>query len=225
MTNSAIVTGCSSGLGLELVKLLADGETAVVGVSRAVPDDQVFSRANVTHIAGDVAAEATAEKAFEAAQDVGDLDLVISCAGVGVFGEPGGYSRKDIDDVLAGTLIGTILFSDRAFAQFSAKGHGTIVNVMSTAAHAARPMETVYTAAKWGARGYTDALRAAAKGSKIRVIGVYPGGMKTPFWTNSRGMETDASSFSEPNEIAKRIVAGIAPGETSYVTDLMLNRI
>jgi NAD(P)-dependent dehydrogenase (short-subunit alcohol dehydrogenase family) len=217
----AIVTGSSSGLGLELSQKLAESDVAVVGVSRRAPQNGDASY----HIQGNVADPATVERAFSRAAELGDLVTVISCAGAGVFGDPGAYTREDVDDVLAGNLVGTILFGDRAFAHFKGRGEGTIVNVMSTAAHAARPQETIYTAAKWGARGYTDALRAAAKGSKIRVVGVYPGGMNTPFWANARGMNPDATSFADPGEIATAILQALQARDTSYTTDVLLNRI
>jgi uncharacterized protein len=220
----AVVTGCSSGLGLEITRRLLEQGTSVVGVSRRqVP--AFDGNDNFVHIAGDVGDSDTAVKAFEGAAQLGTPDLLIQCAGVGVFGPPGGYSRKDVDDVLAGNLIGTILFADYAFRLFTDSGAGTIVNVVSTAAHAARPTETIYTAAKWGARGYTEALRAAAKGSKVRVIAAYPGGMRTDFWTNSRGVEPDTSSFSDPGEVAEALLRSIEPHRTVYVTDVLLNRI
>ena len=221
--NVVIVTGTSSGLGWEMARRLADDGNVVVGVARSKQPDADSSR--MTQVFGNVSDPKTVAEAFSTAEDLGRLSTVISCAGMGVFGEPGGYSRQDVDDVLEGNLIGTILFSDFAFARFREQGDGTIVNVMSTAAHAARPMETAYTAAKWGARGYTDALRAAAKGTKLRVLGIYPGGMKTQFWANCRGMDADSSGFAEPGEIADAIVDAIKLRSTSYTTDLLLNRI
>jgi short-subunit dehydrogenase len=179
----------------------------------------------LVHVLGDVADESTVQDAFERAAQAGGARLLVQCAGAGVFGDPGNYTRADIDDVLAGNLIGTMLFGDRAFREFSAEGRGTIVNIMSTAAHAARPSETIYTAAKWGARGYTDALRAAAKGSKVRVVGAYPGGMKTPFWAKARGVDSDGTGFADAGEVADAILAAITLNPTSYVTDILLNRI
>jgi uncharacterized protein len=222
----AIVTGCSSGLGQALTGRLTAAGIRVVGVARRPSDDlPAFSGDTNAYVRGNVAEPETVDRAFAAARDLGDLSMVISCAGAGVFGKPGAYSRDDIDTVFAGNLTGLILVADRAFADFSQRGSGTIVNVMSTAAHAARPLETVYTAAKWGARGYTDALRAAAKGTKIRVIGVYPGGMRTPFWSTARGTDADGAGFSEPDDIAAAIVDALQDRRTAYVTDLLLNRI
>ena len=222
----AIVTGCSSGLGQALTGRLTAAGIRVVGVARRPSDDlPAFTGDTNAYVRGNVAEPETVDRAFAAARDLGDLSMVISCAGAGVFGKPGAYSRDDIDTVFAGNLTGLILVADRAFADFSQRGSGTIVNVMSTAAHAARPLETVYTAAKWGARGYTDALRAAAKGTKIRVIGVYPGGMRTPFWSTARGTDADGAGFSEPDDIAAAIVDALQDRRTAYVTDLLLNRI
>jgi short-subunit dehydrogenase len=223
--NVAIVTGASSGLGSELVRRLSEEGTTVVGVSRSPWQEGSFDRGRTVQVLGSVSHPDTVSRAFSSAEEAGNLTTVISCAGMGVFGEPGDYSREDVDDVLEGNLVGTILFSDRAFGQFKDQGEGTIVNVMSTAAHSARPLETIYTAAKWGARGYTDALRAAAKGTKLRVLGVYPGGMKTAFWDNSRGMGADTAGFADPEEIAEAIVEAIKLRDTSYTTDLLLNRI
>jgi short-subunit dehydrogenase len=91
-----------------------------------------------------------------------------------------------------------------------------IVNVMSTAALTGKPNETVYCAAKWGARGYTEALRAEAKG--VRVVAVYPGGMNTPFWAG----DGKAAGFMDPGEVAGKIVSAIFESD---VTELTLRRV
>ena len=89
----------------------------------------------------------------------------------------------------------------------------TIVNVMSTAALTGKKGESVYCAAKWGARGYTLALQAEIP---QRVLAVYPGGMNTAFWPEER------ANFMDPKEIAARIVAAVF--ETD-LTELILKRV
>lgn len=223
----AIVTGVRSGLGKELGVALADEGCFVVGVSRRAAESGPWSEkvrsGAAHHIVGDVGVPETVEAAFEFADTRGNLNLVVNCAGQGIFGSAGNYDRKDIDDVLQGNLIGTILFSEAAFSRFKTSG-GTIVNVMSTAAHVPRAGEAIYCASKWGARGYTESLRLEAKGSLVRVIAVYPGGMSTEFWRNARGAEIDSSKFMDPTEVVRAIIDAIKPNTTSYISDIIINR-
>ncbi|HEX9163661.1 MAG TPA: SDR family oxidoreductase [Thermoanaerobaculia bacterium] len=196
MTDVAVVTGASSGLGFEIAALLRDRGMRVLGVSRRGPD-----------IRGDASKR---ETAIEALQASGAAKLLVNCAGVGIYHPAGSYSAREIAEVIDSNLIATINFCD-VFA-----GHvETIVNVMSTAALAGKPGETVYCAAKWGARGYTEALRAER--SDIRVVSVFPGGMKTAFW---RG-DPKADNFMDPKEIAAKIVRGVLDSD---VTELVLRR-
>jgi len=197
MTDIAVITGASSGLGFEIAALLRARGMRVVGVSRRGPD-----------IRGDAAKRETAIAALRAA---GDAQLLVNCAGSGIFHPAGGYSPDEIATLIDSNLVAMIQFCV-VFA-----GHvGTIVNVMSTAALTGKPGETVYCAAKWGARGYTEALRAELKNT--RVVAVYPGGMKTPFWSSD---PERAASFMDPKEIAAKIVDAIFESDA---TELILRR-
>ena len=188
----AIVVGASSGLGLEIVRLLeADGRT-VVGVSRN----------GETTVRGDASKRGTALRALDAADGRGVVDLLVNCAGVGIYGPAGSYDDAAIAAVLEANLVATIVFCEVLAPRFKTDG-GTIVNVLSTAALLGKPNETGYCAAKWGARGYSEALRAEAKGTKLRVMSVAPGGMNTPFWKERR------PDFMDPREVAAVIVDAI----------------
>jgi short-subunit dehydrogenase len=227
-----LITGVGSGLGLELAALLAS-EYKMVGVSRHYPNDPRWRAIQETrsgmHIAGDVADAETVTSCFDACAEMGQLRLLINCAGAGVFGPAGSYSEDDVTEALKGSLIGTILFSDASFRTMKDTG-GTIVNVMSTAAHVGRANESVYCSAKWGARGYTESLRLEARGTQVKVVAVYPGGMSTRFWDNARntGVDSaklvDSSKFMDPVEVAQMIVVALKAQSNSYVSDLIINR-
>lgn len=223
----AVVTGASSGLGLSLSLGLVSGGKQVVCVSRTYPSDahlrSEIDTGNVAHVSGDVSDPDTAESAFAQAHEMGTPDLLINCAGVGVFGPTGSYTRQDLEDVFAGNLYGTILFCEAGYRSFRASG-GTIVNVMSTAAQVGRVNEAVYCAAKWGARGYTESLRLEAKGTPIRIVAVYPGGMKTPFWQVGRGANLDPSGFMDAEEVARAILRNLDDQGAGHVSDITINR-
>jgi short-subunit dehydrogenase len=188
----AIVTGASSGLGSAITQLLRSRGTQVIGVSRRETVD----------ISGDASKRETALRAIEAVERIGSIDLLINCAGAGIFGPVGSYDDDAIAAIINSNLVATINFCELLFARFKERG-GTIVNVLSTAALIGKANETVYCAAKWGARGYTEALKAEAKGTKARIIAVAPGGMNTPFWPEPR------PGFMDAADVAATIVDAI----------------
>ena len=225
---TVILTGVSSGLGLALGTQLLDAGYHVVGVSRRESTDAVWNSAvaagRATHILGDVADEKTVTAAFDAAAaKTGNLTHVINCAGAGVFCHAGQASAALVDAALRANLIGLILFSDAAFAAMKSAG-GTIVNIMSTSAHIARTEETLYCAAKFGARGYTESLRLEAKQTPVDVVAVYPGGMESNFWRDAIGTTRDGAGFMDPADVAKTILAALDAPANSYTSDITINR-
>jgi len=188
-----------------------DVATAESGVSR-----RGFHEDGVVSIAGDASKRETASHAVDAARQLGKVTLLVNCAGEGVFGPAGSYDDAAIARVLDANLLATILFCEALFPRFRTEG-GTIVNVLSTAALIGKPNESVYCAAKWGARGYTEALRAEAKGTKARIMSVAPGGMDTAFWKERR------SDFMDPNEIAAIVVDAIE--RPVNVSEIVISRV
>jgi short-subunit dehydrogenase len=201
----AIITGGTSGLGAELARLLAARGWSIVTVSRREGAD----------VQGDASHEETARRAIAAAEAQGPVELLINCAGSGLFGPAGTNGEESIRRTIDANLVATIVFCEALFGRFKTDG-GTIVNVLSTAALFSRPNESVYSAAKWGARGYTEVLKAEAKGTKARVMSVAPGGMQTPFWEEPR------EGFMDPRAVAEVIVDALSRGVN--VSELVIQR-
>jgi short-subunit dehydrogenase len=199
--NVAIVTGGTSGLGAEIADLLSDRGYEVVRVSR--------------RSTGDASKRETARAATEEAQRRGTLNLLVNCAGVGIYKPAGSYTSEDIEQMMNANLLGTITFCEAVIPLFVRNG-GTIVNVLSSAAQAGKPNETIYCAAKWGARGYSEALREEMKGKPVRVMSVFPGGMDTPFWPERR------EHFMPPREVAAAIVDALFA--KVFVSELAITR-
>lgn len=224
--NVAIVTGYSSGLGKEFASQLLEAGWSVVGVSRQTePEDLHDTHGDkLTAVHGSVSEQGTAEAAFAAAEALGGASVLVNSAGVGVFGDIGGYSADDIARVLAGNLAGLMLFSDMAVTRL--RGSGEIVNVMSTAGKKLRPAESIYVAAKWGAKAYTRTLREALKSAKspIRVFEVYPCGMDTRFWSTATRPVADGSAFPKPAEIAQTVLAEVLRRGSAYVQEFTFER-
>ncbi|PIE78417.1 MAG: short-chain dehydrogenase, partial [Candidatus Delongbacteria bacterium] len=224
-----LITGAGSGLGKQLAIQFAKKNYSVALVGRDgsklenVSNEYGFE--NSICISADVSNYADVEKIFEIANNWGGSPyIVINCAGEGVFGEIGSFSAKQINDVLSANLIGTIQVSQKAYSLM--KGNkGFIVNVMSTAAKVGRKMESIYCAAKWGANGFTESMKIEAKGTPLRVMSVFPGGMNTGFWSEKCGLNPDTSKFMNPSKVANTIIKNILEEDGIYVADLLINRI
>lgn len=232
MNKISLITGGTSGLGKEIARVLIEQNenVLIVGRSKAGLDSASQELKAGTHnlvesIECNVGESSDVKSLFSyiAKQDY-SLERVYNTAGVGRFGSPEEVTADLIKEVFEGNLIGLINVCVASLKQMSSSG-GHIVNIMSTAAMIGRPKESVYCAAKWGARGYTEALKAAVKGSNVKVTGVYPGGMQTPFWSKGCGADPDTSSFMNPYQVAQRIVAATLEINSSFVSDITIDRV
>lgn len=226
-SNVAIVTGYASGLGYALAKDLLSRGWNIIGVSRKHSPTELHMKYNttLTRVQGSVDQQDTVNNAFAAANAIGELKLLINCAGAGVFGEVGSYNAADIKEAIAGNLAGLMLFSDTAVREMRQRG-GDIVNVMSTAGKKLRTAEAVYCATKWGAKAYTRTIRDAIKADKlpIRVFEVYPCGMNTPFWAEAIRPASDGKSYPNPEYIASRILDEVLIAGPAYCQELTFER-
>lgn len=223
-----LITGAGSGLGKELAKGFMDRAFRVVLVGRTkeklLSISSKVDEGMALTIQADISVQEDVERVFSEANRWGRKPhIVISCAGEGVFGAIGSFSQKDINRAFSANLIGTVLVSQRAYVEMKEQG-GFIVNIMSTAANLARANESIYCAAKWGAKGFTESLRLEAKKTPVKVISVYPGGMKTPFWGEKTGMTPDTSNFMDPEEVAKALIDNLLDKNSLYVSDITINR-
>ena len=225
MKKLAIVTGGSSGLGLCLSKeLIKHGyDIYIIGRDRIKLQNakkelmQLAKNNEVQYTVGDVSDETFVKQLFEKIQKQSlELKYLFNCAGEGQFGPAEENTRAQIDTAFAASLIGLMLMSSNALKLMKVSG-GIIVNIMSTAALKGNPNESIYCAAKWGARGFTEAIKAATKGSNIKVISVYPGGMNTAFWKPECGQMPDISKLMNPAEVAEEIVTAITEKTSMYV--------
>ena len=225
MKDIIIITGGTSGLGLELVKESLNKGYFVCNLARnkekmTVLDEQF--KENYKGYIGDISDESFVKKSIDDISKLGNISVLINCAEKGIFKKANEYNTEDIDISLTG-LKGMILCTN---AVLNVKNENIkIVNIMSSAALKGNKNETVYCATKWGERGYTESLKAEYKGTSIKIVGVYPGGMNSNFWNNSRDYvsEEKANSFMNPSDVAKVIMDNICYDNLN-VADIMIER-
>ena len=91
---------------------------------------------------------------------------------------------KDIQGQIMVDLLGVIWTTRAVLPQMYRQGSGHIINMSSLAGWAAPPLYTVYSAAKFGVRGFTEALRREASPFGVKVSAIYPGSAATEFQTH-----------------------------------------
>lgn len=222
-----IITGGTSGLGLELVKQSIERGLYVCNLARNKNKmdelNNLFTE-NYKGFIGDISDEEFVKNSIKEISKLGNIKYLINNAEKACFKSPIEYTKSDIDLSLTG-LKGMILCSTETL-KAKKESDLKIINVMSSAALKGNKQEALYCATKWGERGYTESLKVAYKGTSVKIIGVYPGGMNTEFWNNSRDYvaEEKSSTFMNPGDVAKVILDNVMNYDTLNVADIMIER-
>lgn len=232
MNKISVISGGTSGLGLEIADLLVRSGKNVLILGR---DSKKLAHASerlkestklnfVESLTCNIGKEEDILKVGEyLTKNMLSTEYLFNNAGCGLFQKADSITSEMIDNVFESSLKGMILLTSGILRLTPESEELTIVNIMSTSALYGRAEETVYCAAKWGARGYTEALRTELKGTNRNIIAVYPGGMRTDFW-KVPGQNRDTSAFMDPAEVAAVIVKDVLfPGKL-MVTDITINR-
>ena len=223
-----VVTGAARGIGRALAEacLGAGAHVTLNDVDEAALAETMSAIASPSAAAsvGDVSSLAAMHAlASHAERTFGPIDVWVNNAGLARHRPILEYTEAEIDRMLAVNLKGTIAGSQAALRAMTTRRRGHIVNIISTASLRGIPTETVYCAAKWGVRGFTQGLREEAAPHGIRVTAVLPGGVDTGFWTTAvpdRRMPVDR--FLTPAQVAAAVIALLRLDDTAVPQELVL---
>lgn len=221
MKDIIIVTGGSNGLGKAIVDYSLNNNLIVCNLDK---DKLVIDNRNYKEFVGDISDENFVKNSINEISQLGNIKYLINNAGEPSFKMPTEYCKDDIEICFKG-LQGMILCSTNVL-KVKNEEDIKIVNIMSSAALRGNKQESVYCATKWGERGYTESLKTAYKGTTVKIIGVYPGGINTNFYANSRDYVSveKQNTFMNPNEVAKIICDNIFSDLNLNVVDIIIER-
>ena len=187
---TGLVTGASSGIGLELCRLLARDGARVVMVARDEERLQraarwvqaEVARAELTLTPADLASPgAAAALHTRVAREVGDVDFLANNAGVGLSGRFSDSDERAVADLLQVNVVALTALTRLALTGMLARRGGRILNVASTAAYLPGPGMAVYYATKAFVLSFSEALAEEMAGSGVTVTALCPGPMATGF--------------------------------------------
>lgn len=181
MDRFAIVTGSSSGLGLEITKSLLNSGYIVFGGSRSGTDieDEKFYDVEL-----DISSEESVEEFYETVREFTDVvHLVVNNAGLCEFGLVSDMSLSVFESHLATNTVGPFLLF-QGLQSMLIKGETHIISILGTSAHYGYPNVAAYSASKFGQLGLIESLKKEWKDYKIRFTNLFPGAIDTPLWDN-----------------------------------------
>ncbi len=177
MGKVVLITGGSSGIGLETAKALAAQGCIVYEMSRNPAE-----HAGIHHLSGDVTRDEDAQAAVRqviAAQ--GKIDILINNAGFGISGAVEFTQTDDAKRQLDVNFFGMVRMCKAVLPYMRTAGQGRIVNISSVAAPIPIPFQTFYSASKAAINAYTLALANEVRPYGISICALMPGDIRTGF--------------------------------------------
>jgi 3-oxoacyl-[acyl-carrier protein] reductase len=186
---TAVVTGGTRGIGLEIARaLVTEGAHVVIcgrDAQRAEAAAAELSRSGPGKCAGigcDVKRYAAVEALMRhAAETYGGLDILVNNAGVAGGGPVTEYPLDKWDDVIGTNLTGVFYCCRAAIPYLRKRGGGYILNIGSLAGVNAMPNLSVYNASKFGLLGFSEAIMQELRYDGIKVSTILPGSVATEF--------------------------------------------
>ena len=180
---AVLITGCSSGFGLETARHFLDRDWKVIATMRT-PREEVLPRSERLRVlALDVTNSDSIRQAVEAA---GPIDVLVNNAGIGMLGVLEGTSMETAREVFETNTLGTIAMTQAVLPQFRQRKAGVVVNVTSSVTLKPLALLSVYTASKAAINAFTESLALELQQFNVRVNLVIPGRSPTRFAENAR---------------------------------------
>ena len=205
----AVVTGASSGIGLETALLLAGSGYTVHGCSRSPgrleEEAAKRGRAGVKAVEADVDSTASVDGAVGSVLGAeGRIDALVNCAGYAQIGAIEDMTIGEVKRNMETNFFGTVRMTRAVVPAMRAQGGGRIVNVSAVAGRMGFALGSAYVASKFAVEGLTESLRHELRQFGIRVTAVEPGVVRTGFHGNM--MEAKAPKESPYADMAKKLV-------------------
>lgn len=203
------ITGAGSGIGRSLAQQLADkgahlalsdiDEAGLAETVKLATRDGVTITSQTLDVADRAAVEAWADAVVA---DHGQVNVIINNAGVALGATVEGMSYDDFEWLMNINFWGVVYGTKAFLPHLKASGEGHVANVSSVFGLIGIPSQSAYNAAKFGVRGFTEALRMELEieRSPVSATCIHPGGIKTSIAANARIDDSVALLGQDPTD-------------------------
>jgi NAD(P)-dependent dehydrogenase (short-subunit alcohol dehydrogenase family) len=213
-----LITGCSSGFGLETAKYFLDRDWKVIATMRTPRRDVLPLSENLLVLPLDVTDPDSIRQLVEAA---GQIDVLVNNAGIGALGALEGMSMAAVRGIFETNTFGTMAMTQAVLPQFRQRKAGVVINVTSSVTLKSLPLLSIYTASKAAINAFTESLALELRQFNVRVNLVLPGrSPETRFGENARARMQDTIPEAY-KELAQSIFAELGkPSPVTYASDV-----
>ena len=215
MENVALVTGCSSGIGLETaISLAREGHFTYAtmrnmkkseDLDKIVNDEGLPIKILELDVDDEESVDNTIAKIME---EKGRIDTLVNNAGWGMWGTVEDVSIEEFKQQFETNFFSIIRMIQKVAPIMRKQKSGSIVNVSSVAGRIGFPVTPAYISSKFALEGLSECLRFELGPFGINIIIIEPGVIKTNFF-DSMKMAKKSNSDSVYNEITSKVVSGV----------------
>ena len=221
-----LLTGAYGGIGTQLVQKLSalDCQLAISGrdqsrLSELAGRISITSKHPLIPLPADIGnPEQCATLISQATDQLEGMDILINLAGQQTFKPLSKLTSEEIEIQIGVNLQAPILLSRHALIQMQKQGHGKIVNIGSTFGSIAFANFSVYSATKFGLRGFSESLRRELAGTDIKITYVAPRATKTHMNSDAvyeMAKET-GMNMDSPEKVADEIIHAIKNDKANH---------
>jgi uncharacterized protein len=205
---TALVTGANGGLGQAIARALGRaGARVILSGRRADALEGLAAEIRAQVIVADLEKR---EDVVRLADEAGDVDVLVANAGLPASGPLLEFTEEQIDRALDVNLRAPITLARRLVPGMVARGRGQVVLISSIGGKVASPGTSVYSATKFGLRGFGLALRADLRGTGVGVTGIFPGFIRDAGMFADSGVKLPAGvGTRSPEDVAHAVLRAV----------------
>jgi NAD(P)-dependent dehydrogenase (short-subunit alcohol dehydrogenase family) len=217
MKKTILITGSSSGIGLETVKYFQSKGWNVAATMRspekaadlAKLESVAIFRLDVTDIASIQTAIGQAIEKF------GKIDAIVNNAGYGLVGAFEASNADQIERQFQTNVFGLMNVCREILPIFREQKSGVIINVASVGGRLTFPLYSLYHSTKWAVEGFSESLQYEVEDFGIRIKIIEPGPIKTDFYDRSMDLTTKEGLIAYDDFISKAMPNMLKAGENA----------
>ena len=194
-----LITGASSGIGLEVTQLLLSRGARVAAIVRGPNKlkslEAIYPDALLTFQLDLDQTSKIADCIKYVVSVIGDVDVVVSAAGYALVGAAEELAEADIVRQLNVNLVAPIFLAKAILPFFRHRGSGRFIQLSSEGGQITYPSASIYHASKWGLEGFFQSLRSEVSKLGILITLVEPGRVGTQFDNNAVVVEPSIEQY------------------------------